>query len=147
MKKKPVSKAKKAAPRKAKQLLRETVSGAAICWDRVGVHKGRGVFARRPFKKGEVLEIAPVVPLSKKAIRHNGEPPDGYLLMWDEDTVGQEYCMPLGYIMLYNHSQTPNIKLESNFKKLTMTVKTLRPIKRGEELMWDYQCEIWFEQS
>lgn len=126
---------------------KETILDAAIGWDQASMHKGRGVFARRALKKGEIVEIAPVIPLSRKNIRQNGEAPDGYLLMWDEDTAGMEYCMPLGYVMLYNHSTTPNIGLSSDYRRLTMTVKTLRPVAKGEELVWDYKCELWFDES
>lgn len=103
------------------------------------------MFARRDLRKGEVIEIAPVIPVSADAIPA-GEAPDGYLLMWDEDTKGEEHCMPLGYIMLYNHSDTPNIGLTSDMDTMSMTVTTLRAIKKGEELMWDYQCDIWFDE-
>lgn len=139
-----------AAARKKKPALRgarETINGAAIAWDRTGNRKGRGVFARRAFKKGEIIEIAPVIPIARKNIRHNGDAPDGYLLMWREDVEGQEYCMPLGYIMLYNHSAEPNIGLTSDFRSLSMTAEALRPIAAGEELVWDYQCEIWFDEA
>jgi SET domain-containing protein len=120
-----------------------TVRDAAIGWGPAGDQKGRGVFARRDIKKGEVLEIAPVIPMASKAVMP-GETPDGYLLMWQDDVKGQEHALVLGYVMLYNHSDTPNIGMTSDFDAQTITVTALRPIKCGEELAWDYSCEIWF---
>lgn len=143
-KKAPSSTSRKSA---AQRGARETIRGAAIAWDRTGNKKGRGVFARRAFKKGEVIEIAPVIPVDPKNINPNGEAPDGYLLMWREDVKGQEYCMPLGYVMLYNHNPDPNIELTSDYRALTITAKARRAIKAGEELMWDYKCDIWFDEA
>jgi hypothetical protein len=117
--------------------------GSDIVWRSVR-GKGRGVFTNRDIFKGEIVEIAPVVPVAKKNIPED-EAPDGYVLDWDGDVKGQEYCMALGYIMLYNHSADPNIELESDLGAKTITVMALRNIKAGEELTWDYGCEIWFD--
>lgn len=121
-----------------------TIPGGAIGWQKTGDSKGRGVFARRNLRKGETVEICPVIPVAKHAIREGHGAPDGYLLVWKEGVKGEEYCMPLGYAMLYNHSATPNIHLESDYRRREITVRALRPIKRGEELCWDYACDIWF---
>ncbi len=123
----------------------ETIAGAQIAWGKIDGDKGRGVFALRDFKKGEVVEISPVVPVSKESINQNGDAPDGYLLDWDGNYENEEYCMPLGYVMMYNHSAEPNIGLEQDFDEYTMTVTALRDIKRGEELCWNYNCKIWWE--
>lgn len=138
-------KKKKASPAVHTLRKEETILGGAIGWQKMKNGKGRGVFARRALRKGEIIEISPVVPVDKKNVRENGEAPDGYLLMWDENKKGEEYSMPLGYIMMYNHSDTPNIELHTNHRRYEITVKTLRAIKRGEELVWDYKCEIWFD--
>lgn len=123
----------------------ETVVGADIAWQETGTDKGRGVFALRDFKKGEILELAPVIPVSKRNVIDNGEAPDGYLLEWDGIYEDEEYCMPLGYVMLYNHSQSPNIILDQDFENYIMLVTALRDISKGEELCWNYNCDIWFE--
>ncbi len=125
----------------------ETMSGAKIGWRIISEDKGRGVFALRDFKKGEVLETAPVIVVSKENVVESGEAPDGYLLDWDPETEGEEHCMPLGYVMMYNHSDTPNIALENDMEEYYMTVSALRDIKKGEELCWNYSCELWFENA
>lgn len=119
--------------------------GCPVIWNDVP-GKGRGVFATQPIKKGEIIEVAPVVPVSKKHVP-DGAPPDMYVLDWDEDVKGKEYAMALGYIMLYNHSPDANMELESDLEALTVTAVALRNIKAGEELTWDYGCELWFEAA
>lgn len=123
------------------------MAGADIVWKDTISGKGRGVFTERDFKKGEIVEVAPVIPVSKRNVNDNGEAPDGYLLDWDGNYEDEEHCMPLGYIMLYNHSSTPNIMLDQDFDAYTMTAIALRDIKKGEELFWNYNCEIWFEDQ
>ncbi len=125
----------------------ETITGAKIGWKHIDDEKGRGMFALRDFKKGEVLEISPVVPVAAADIPDSGGAPDGYLLDWDDETEGEEHCMPLGYVMMYNHSAEPNIHIESDLGEYTMTVTAMRDIKKGEELCWNYSCEIWWENE
>lgn len=125
----------------------ETMTGARIGWRQISEEKGRGVFALRDFKAGEKLEIAPVVPVSKESVVENGDAPDGYLLEWDGNYEDEEYCMPLGYVMMYNHADEPNIHMDPDYDAYTMTVVALRDIKAGEELCWNYGCELWFEDE
>lgn len=119
--------------------------GADIVWKPVR-GKGRGVFTRKDIRKGEIVEVAPVIPISKAHVP-DGEPPDMYVLDWDEDVPGREYAMALGYIMLYNHSENPNIELESDLRTKTITAVAMRGIEAGEELTWDYGCEVWFRAA
>lgn len=125
----------------------ETILGAKIGWRKAEGDKGRGVFALCDIAKGETIEVAPVIPVSKNAIPDDGGAPDGYLLDWDEDTEDEEHCMPLGYIMLYNHSKEPTMNLESDMEEYTITAFAARDIKKGEELTWNYSCEIWFDEE
>jgi hypothetical protein len=123
----------------------ETILGAKIAWKKISDEKGRGVFALRNIKKDEVIEISPVVTVPATSIPDDGSAPDGYVLDWDADTEGEEHCMPLGYIMMYNHSNTPNMRLENDMAEYTITAIAERDIKAGEELTWNYACELWFE--
>lgn len=125
----------------------ETILGASIVWRKISDEKGRGVFAMRNIQEGEVIEISPVVPVAKANVIENGDAPDGYLLQWDAETEGEEYAMPLGYVMLYNHNDEPNIMIEADYEEYTMTVKASRNIKSGEELTWNYACELWFDEA
>ncbi len=125
----------------------ETILGAKIAWRKISEEKGRGVFALVNIKKGEIIEVSPVVTVSKENVIESGEAPDGYLLDWDDETEGEEHCMPLGYIMLYNHSDKPTMALENDMVEYTITARAARDIKAGEELTWNYSCDIWFDEA
>jgi SET domain-containing protein len=118
------------------------LKGSSIVWKKAG-KKVRGVFTTRPIKKGELIEVAPVVPLKAKNVPDD-EAPDGHVLNWDETSRNRKYAMGMGYVMLYNHSDKPNIRLESDLGNDVVEVTALRNIKAGEELVWDYGVEIWF---
>ena len=125
----------------------ETILGAKIAWRHISDEKGRGVFALRDIKKGEVIEVAPVIPMSHDDIPDSGNAPDGYVLDWDEDDPEEAHALVLGYIMLYNHSKTPNMDFESDLGNYTITAKASRDIEAGEELTWNYSCELWFDEA
>lgn len=111
---------------------------------------GRGVFSSEDIAEGTVIEIAPVIIMSKeerelidKTLLHD------YIFEWGEGT-GQ-CCMALGYVPLYNHSYTSNCEYEMDFEEEYIRVKTVRPVKAGEELFinyngnWNDATPIWFE--
>lgn len=124
----------------------ETFIGADIAWKTMRGDKGRGVFALRDIKKGTMIEKAPVIVVAYDDVPE-GDAPDGYLLDWDPDTKGQEHAMVLGYIMLYNHSSKPTLYLENDYEEMTISSFAARDIKAGEELTWDYSCDIWFDEE
>jgi SET domain-containing protein len=99
--------------------------------------KGRGVFARRLIRKGEVVERVPVLVLPieevKNATAWNGLA--AYCFMWGEDTV----ALALGYGSLYNHSYQPNARYED--VKRTKVFLALRDIAAGEEITVNYNGE------
>jgi SET domain-containing protein len=113
---------------------------------------GRGVFANEGLKKNTVIEIAPVIVMSKKdrtfidqTLLHD------YIFEWGERQ--NQCCMALGYVPLYNHSYRSNCEYEMNFKKQTITIKTVKAIKAGEELTinyngdWNNSKPVWFPLS
>ena len=112
--------------------------------------KGRGVFSRVKLDAGTVVEIAPVIVMSKKdrefidqTILHD------YIFEWG--TSQMECCMSLGYVPLYNHSFQANCNYEMHFNRETITIITNREIRAGEELFinyngdWDNKKPIWFD--
>lgn len=91
--------------------------------------KGRGVFAARNLKKGECIEICPVIviparqwpSLSKTNIAN-------YVYAWNKRCA----ALALGTGSLYNHSVDPNSRSSVEEKKNRIVYYTLRPIKKGE---------------
>jgi uncharacterized protein len=114
--------------------------------------KGRGVFTNSDLKKNTLLEIAPVIVLSKQdrllidqTLLHD------YIFEWGDKQ--NQCCMALGYVPLYNHSYRSNCEYEMNYKMQIITVKTVRAIKAGEELFINYNGDwnngkpVWFPLS
>jgi len=112
--------------------------------------KGRGVFTGEDIPKGTKIEESPVIVLSKKesdfadkTLLHD------YLFVWGDRQV--KTCVALGYCSVYNHSYDPNCDHEMDFEKKTMSVRTLRKIRKGEELFINYNGELkdlsplWFK--
>jgi SET domain-containing protein len=112
--------------------------------------RGRGVFIRDRIAEGDLLEVSPVLVLSKqervevdKTLLHD------YVFEWGPDR--EQCCVAWGYVSMYNHSEFPNCTYEMDFEAETIAIRTLRLIEAGEELLINYLPEegdkpaIWFE--
>ena len=111
---------------------------------------GRGVYTSVKIGKDTIIEIAPVIVMSKKDRRlldktllHD------YIFEWGEKK--DQCCMALGYIPMYNHSYSANCEYEMDFDSEYIQVRTVRAIKVGEELTinyngtWNDRKTLWFE--
>jgi SET domain-containing protein len=112
--------------------------------------RGRGVFATKPIATDTVIEISPVLVLSKEE-RSKAEETMlyNYIFEWGDDyELG---ALGMGYISIYNHSYQSNCIYEMDFEHELMTIKTLRNIAAGEELFINYNATpddatpIWFD--
>lgn len=112
--------------------------------------KGRGVFALKDFKAGDVVESAPVLIFTPKE-RKNLEKTllNYYVYPW-KSTRGASVV--LGYGSLYNHSYSPNADWKQNFKTHCMVYRAIKSIKKGDEITVNYNGEPddnapidWFE--
>jgi SET domain-containing protein len=60
-------------------------------------------------------------------------------------------CMALGFIPIYNHSYQSNCEYFMEYEEEIIFVKTVRAIKKGEELTinyngdWNDSTKVWFE--
>ncbi len=100
--------------------------------------KGRGVFARRAFLEGEIIERVPVVTLPVADIK-NAEGwvgLAGYCYHWGDGKA----ALALGYGSLYNHSYQPNARYD-DVGRLTKVFSALRDINAGEEITVNYNGE------
>lgn len=111
---------------------------------------GRGVYALVDFKKGEIIERAPVINLTTKERKHMEKTIFTYYMYpWRSTRTG---CVALGCGSIYNHSYDPNADWKQDFKKNEMVYTALRSIKKGEEITVNYNGEPddqtpidWFE--
>lgn len=111
--------------------------------------KGRGVFALRDFKKGEMIEICPVLVIPG---RHSelilSTKLDHYAFDWDGD---DDLALLLGYGMIYNHSYSPNAKILHDIGKRHSEITAIKPVKKGEEILVNYngtpkdKSPLWFD--
>ncbi|MBV9963057.1 MAG: SET domain-containing protein-lysine N-methyltransferase [Parafilimonas sp.] len=112
--------------------------------------RGRGMFTTKNISKGTIIEVSPVVVLTPKE-RKTIEKTllFHYVFEWGNDK--KSAAMALGYISLYNHSYDANCEYEMEFGKKLMTIKTVRSIKKGEELFINYNAKpddktkVWFD--
>jgi SET domain-containing protein len=112
--------------------------------------KGRGVFTTTDIGRDTIIEISPVIVMSRderklldQTLLHD------YIFEWGDDPV--KCCMALGYIPLYNHSYRSNCEYEMDYDEELITVKTVRHIQAGEELFinyngdWNNETLVWFD--
>ncbi len=96
--------------------------------------KGRGVFATRAFKKGDTVELAPVI-----VVPDDEHPPlvetvlNSYVFGWGD---GVAVC--LGFGSIYNHSWHPSIEYLKHLDQSLIEFVALRDIEAGEELFVNY---------
>ena len=108
--------------------------------------KGRGVFARRAIRKGEVFETCPVLVLPAGATEDFSAGLGPYVFLWGRGTV----ALALGYGSLYNHSFEPNARYEDVGGRTKLFV-AIRDIEAGEEITVNYNGEpgdrspVWFD--
>lgn len=112
--------------------------------------KGRGVFTNERIPANTVVEIAPVIVMKKtdrehidKTLLHD------YIFEWGKEK--DKCAMALGLIPIYNHSYKSNCEYYMDFDDDLMMIKTVRTIKKGEELTinyngdWNDAKKVWFD--
>ena len=100
--------------------------------------KGMGVFAKKKIIAAGVIEKAPILILPETQwadIKKTGL--RDYCYRWDDDKIG----FVLGYGSLYNHSYEPNADWKQNFHTNKMIYTAIKPIKKGEEILINYNGE------
>lgn len=106
--------------------------------------KGRGIFAAKNIKNGAVIEECEVIYFSKKEIPDVQKTQlDNYYYCWR----GGGAVLPLGFGLLYNHSQHPNAEWRDDYKNRRQVLWATRTIKKDEEITVNYDPgsnKMWF---
>ena len=111
--------------------------------------KGRGIFAARDIRAGDIIEEAPVVVVPREQVTHLDATVLGdYYFMWGDDE--KEAALLLGFCSLCNHSYEPNSRFVLNLELQIITFTALQDIPAGAEITTNYngdpenRKEVWF---
>src|SRR5258705_10926141 len=110
--------------------------------------KGRGVFAARDIAEGEIVDEAYVLLDSAEDAERLEETPLGqHYFHWEGDVDDDRWrgAVALGVISLVNHSAGPNAGVWQDYGRELMFLESLRSIAAGEEILIDYEIELWFD--
>lgn len=105
--------------------------------------KGRGVVTTKPIRRGKLVEAGPVIRMKKRDRLDRSTVLSHYPFEWNQPPY--VHAFPLGYAGLLNHSDTPNCKIEADIEGEVLCIYTLRNVAAGEELMWNYGIDPWFD--
>ncbi len=96
---------------------------------------GLGVFAEEDIKKGSTIEIVPLLLMSMKEFDLIKQTK---LYFYFFEYTNNHFAIALGYGSLYNHSYTPNARYLYNFKNKQLIIKSIKNIKKDEEIFFNY---------
>ncbi len=103
-----------------------------------GTIKGRGVFAIRQIRAGEIIEVCPVILLPTDwntmpdEVKHR-------VFDWGHLIKGSPApCIALGWGSMYNHRNPANIRYSADNDTLSIMFTAARDIELGEELTVNY---------
>lgn len=98
---------------------------------------GRGVFAKQDIKKGEIIEICPVIEVPRKDVSNMRESIlVNYYFYFAKDK--SKLAIALGFGSIYNHSYEPNATYKKLHKDKIITFVALKSIKKNEEITVSY---------
>lgn len=101
--------------------------------------KGRGVFTSKGITADTVVEVSPVIVLSKSD-RKIVEETMLYFYLFEWGNRRNQAALGLGYVSMYNHDALSNCEYIMDYEEKTITIKTTRRIKAGEELTINYSA-------
>ena len=112
--------------------------------------KGRGVFAARRIRAGEVIEDAPVIVVPASEIEHLERTVlQDYYFLWGPQE--KDAALLLGLCALCNHSYRPNAMFQLQHEAGTIRFVALHDIEPGEEVTTNYNGDpgsgkrVWFD--
>lgn len=119
-------------------------SASVKIWDRIGIGKTKdgelSVYAIDDFKEDEIMEECFYIETDAK-IR------DTDLVDYVYKIADGRYAMALGCGSIYKHRDQANVKWLLNEDKKTITFRSNREIKSGEELFISYGYDWWHSRG
>lgn len=111
---------------------------------------GRGVYARRDIKKGEIIEVCPIIEVPKYDMANLRESILVTYFFYFGKTK-EKLLIALGFGSIYNHSYKPNAAYKIMSTKKLIEFTALRNIYENEEITTNYnkigknKNPLWFE--
>lgn len=106
---------------------------------------GWGIFAKEDIKSGEILEESPflIVPMSP------GESSSIFIdYRFNYPRTNWKYqTIPFGFSCLYNHSNNPNARWETDEENELFVFYTKKDIKKDEEILVYYGDNIYWQDG
>ncbi len=99
------------------------------------VTHGTGVFLHSWVASGTIIEICTAFPFPD-----DQEPVPNHQLYWDDT----RNAIATGNVMLYNHSDMPNVVFINDLARNLIFVKATNYIPAGSELFKYYKCGKWW---
>jgi uncharacterized protein len=100
---------------------------------------GRGVFAGRAYRRGEVIEVCPVIPLPAGTVEAALGALGRYLFKWGK--AEDRLAVALGYGSLYNHAPDPNARFTPRAVTDDIVFRARRDIAEGEQIFVNYHWD------
>lgn len=114
---------------------------------------GRGVYARRDIKKGEIVERCPIIEVPKHDVSKLKESILVTYFFYFGKSL-QRLAIALGFGSIYNHSDKPNSTYKIKSKEKLIDFVALTDIKKDDEITFNYYNRVnlkdkkrplWFE--
>ncbi|KAJ6557398.1 cytidine deaminase-like protein, partial [Mycena vulgaris] len=117
----------------------------SLCVIKNSQGKGRGVFAARAIASHTVVEISPVILLTKEEYETHGRftSLDEYTFKWKNGSR----AVALGLGSLFNHSNFPNVSYKIDSSTDSIHYTTTRNVEPDEEMCIYYGSNHWFEPA
>ena len=110
------------------------------------------MFTTKNIPAGTVIEVSPVLVLTRterKTIEKTKLA--DYIFEWGDSR--KKGAVALGYVSMYNHEYESNCEYDMDYDTCIMTVRTVKPVKKGEELCINYNADpndktpVWFDDK
>jgi SET domain-containing protein len=120
----------------------------------ISKEKGRGAFAKKPIKKGTLIDIAHVILIPNKDYKKIKETHlYNYCYIWEDPKHKSAFknAITLSVSQFINHSYTPNLKYLYDYNNSAIEFSAIQNIKKGEELTVNYNglvddtSSLWFK--
>jgi len=111
------------------------------------LNAGRGVYARRDIKKGEIIEKCPVIEVPKYDMSNLRESIlVTYFFYFGKNK--ERLVIALGFGSIYNHANKPNARYKIRHTEKTLDFIALSDIKKDDEITINYNPRdkrpLWF---